>query len=52
MAGALGYPFRAVVDYRDYAYTWCKSSRSRARCSILRPDEVMLLPPECQGPKA
>ena len=24
LPGALGYPFRAVVDYDDFSYTWCK----------------------------
>ena len=52
LAGALGYPFRAVVDYRDYTYTWCKIEQVPGEMLVLLPDKVVLLPPECQGPKA
>ena len=52
VAGALGYPFRAVVNYDDYAYTWCKIEQVPGEMLVLLPDKVVLLPPECKGPKA
>jgi hypothetical protein len=52
LPGALGYPFRAVVDYRDYSYTWCKAEQVPGEMLVLAPDDVTLLPPECRGPKA
>jgi hypothetical protein len=52
IGGALGYPFRAVVDYRDYTYTWCKAEQVPGEMLVLLPDKVVLLPPECRGPKA
>jgi hypothetical protein len=50
--GALGYPFRAVVDYGDYTYTWCKAEQVPGEMLVLLPNKVVLLPPECRGPKA
>jgi hypothetical protein len=52
VGGALGYPFRAVVNYRDYTYTWCKTEQVPGEMLVLLPDKVVLLPPECRGPKA
>src|SRR5262249_32957323 len=26
-AGVIGYPFRAIVDYRTFNYTWCKTEQ-------------------------
>jgi hypothetical protein len=52
LGGAMGYPFRAVVDYRDYSYTWCKAEQVPGEMLVLLPDKVVLLPPECRGPKA
>ena len=52
IAGALGYPFRAVVDYDSYTYTWCKAEQVPGEMLVLLPDKVVLLPPECRGPKA
>ncbi len=52
MAGAMGYPFRVVVDYGDYTYTWCKAEQVPGEMLVLLPDKVVLLPPECRGPKA
>ncbi len=51
-AGALGYPFRAVVDYRTFTYNWCKTEQIPGELMVLAPKDVTLLPPECQGPKA
>jgi hypothetical protein len=52
LPGALGYPFRAVVDYSDFSYTWCKAEQVPGEMLVLLPDKVVLLPPECRGPKA
>ena len=51
-AGAIGYPFRAVVDYRTFTYNWCKTEQIPGEMMVLAPKDVTLLPPECQGPKA
>jgi hypothetical protein len=50
--GAMGYPFRAVVDYRDYSYTWCKVEQVPGEMLVLAPEDVTLLPPACRGPKS
>jgi hypothetical protein len=52
LPGALGYPFRAVLDYSDFSYTWCKAEQVPGEKLITTPDEVTLLPPACRGPKA
>jgi hypothetical protein len=52
IGGALGYPFRAVVDYGSYTYTWCKAEQVPGEMLVLLPEKVVLLPPECRGPKA
>jgi len=52
LPGALGYPFRAVVDYKTYAYTWCKAEQVPGEMLVLHPDDVTILPAECRGPKA
>ncbi len=50
--GALGYPFRAVVDYTDFSYTWCKAEQVPGEMLVLHPKDVTILPVECRGPKA
>lgn len=50
--GALGYPFRVVVDYDTYTYTWCKVEQVPGEMLVQLPDKVVLLPPECRGPRA
>ena len=53
MAGASGYPFRAVVDYRDYTYTWCKVEQMPGEMLVLAPDEVVRCwtRPSARGPR-
>ena len=34
-AGALGYPFRAVVDYRTFTYNWCKTEQIPGEMMVL-----------------
>ena len=50
--GALGYPFRAVVNYETFTYTWCKTELIPGEMLVLAPKDVTLLPQDCQGPKA
>jgi gas vesicle protein len=47
--GALGYPFRLVVDYRRFAYVWCKSTPVPGEQALPNPRTVVLLPPECRA---
>jgi hypothetical protein len=47
--GALGYPFRLVVDYARFAYVWCKSTPVPGEQVIPDPKSVVLLPRECRA---
>ena len=49
--GALGYPFRAVVDYQKFTYSWCKTEQVPGEMMVLAPKDVTLLPAACRGPK-
>ena len=42
--GAIGYPFRAVVDYATFAYAWCKAEQI--------PGEKLILDPKRRHPPA
>lgn len=50
--GIIGYPFRAVVDYRDFSYTWCKVEQRPGELLIQDPDSAVPLPEECRGPRS
>jgi hypothetical protein len=47
--GEIGYPFRAVVDWRTFAYTWCKTNPVPAELEVPDPRTVVELPPACRG---
>jgi hypothetical protein len=47
--GALGYPFRLVVDYARFAYVWCKSTPVPGELAIPDPRSVVGLPRECRA---
>jgi hypothetical protein len=47
--GALGYPFRLVVNYARFAYVWCKSTPVPGEQAIPDPRTVVQLPPECRA---
>src|SRR3954451_12458333 len=47
--GALGYPFRLVVDYARFAYVWCKSTPVPGEQAIPDPRTVVGLPRECRA---
>jgi type II secretory pathway pseudopilin PulG len=49
---AIGYPFRTVVDYKTFTYTWCKTEQVPGEMLVLSPKDVTLLPPACRGPKS
>jgi hypothetical protein len=52
ISGAIGYPFRAVVDYKTFTYSWCKTEQIPGELLILAPKDVTLLPPACRGPRS
>jgi hypothetical protein len=48
--GSIGYPFRAVVDFRRYAYSFCKVEGIPGELVIPDPRLVVALPRACQDP--
>jgi hypothetical protein len=48
--GEAGYPFRAIVDFRRFTYTWCKVEGIPGEMSIPDPRLVVALPRACQDP--
>jgi type II secretory pathway pseudopilin PulG len=50
-SGAIGYPFRTVVNYKTFTYTWCKTEQVPGEMLVLSPKDVTLLPAACRGPK-
>jgi hypothetical protein len=49
-AGAAGFPFRAVVDFRRFSYAWCKVEGIPGELVIPDPKLVVALPRACQVP--
>ena len=49
--GALGYPFRLIVDYARFSYVWCKSTPVPGEQVIPDPKTVVLLPRVCRAPE-
>jgi hypothetical protein len=49
-AGAAGYPFRAVVDFRRFTYAWCKVEAIPGELMVPDPRLVVALPRACQPP--
>jgi hypothetical protein len=49
-AGEAGYPFRAVVDFRRFTYSWCKVEGIPGELMIPDPRLVVALPRACQDP--
>jgi hypothetical protein len=50
--GAVGYPFRAVLNYKDFTYNFCKTEQVPGEMLVLNQKDVTLLPAACRGPKA
>ncbi len=49
VAGAIGYPFRAVVDFANFSYTWCRTEQFPGEMLIPNPSTVVRLPPACRA---
>jgi hypothetical protein len=47
-AGALGYPFRAVVDFERFTFAWCKTNPLPGERAVPDPRRLPLLPKACQ----
>ena len=52
LAGALGYPFRAVVHYDTFTYAWCKAELVPGEKLVVAPESAPLLPPACRPPSS
>jgi hypothetical protein len=50
VAGVIGYPFRAIVDYRTFTYAWCKTEQFPGEMMIPKASTVVELPPACRIP--
>jgi type II secretory pathway pseudopilin PulG len=48
-AGAVGYPFRAVVDFTSGRYAWCKTNPPPGERVVPDPRLVVELPAACRG---
>jgi hypothetical protein len=51
-SGALGYTFRAVLDYETFRYAWCKAELPPGEKSIQWNDERRALPEPCRAPRS
>jgi hypothetical protein len=49
-AGSIGYPFRAVVDFKRFSYAFCKVEGIPGELVIPDPRLVVALPRACQDP--
>jgi hypothetical protein len=49
-AGNLGYPFRAVIDFRRFTFAWCKMNPLPGERAVPDPRQLPLLPKACQAP--
>jgi hypothetical protein len=50
VGGKLGYPFRAVVDFRTFRFSWCKTNPIPGERVVPDPRTVVSLPQECRKP--
>jgi hypothetical protein len=50
VSGEIGYPFRAVVDFRRFTYVWCKTEQFPGELMIPDPRTVVRLPAACRAP--
>ena len=49
VGGELGYPFRAVVDFRAFSLAWCKTNPVPGERVVPDPRTVVELPPACRA---
>ena len=47
-AGSIGYPFRAVLDYYDFTYAFCRAEQFPGEKLMPDPRTVVQLPAACQ----
>jgi hypothetical protein len=50
IGGTIGYPYRAVVDFGKFSYTWCKTEQLPGERLIPDPRTVVQLPAACRAP--
>ena len=50
-SGMTGYPWRVVVDFRVFAYTYCRVEQIPGELMIQDPTQTVHLPDVCQGPR-
>jgi hypothetical protein len=48
-AGTIGYPFRAVLDYDDFTYAFCRVEQFPGEMLVPDPSKVVQLPAACRG---
>jgi hypothetical protein len=48
LAGSLAYPFRVVVDWQRFSYTWCKANPIPGERVVPDPSTVVDLPAACR----
>jgi hypothetical protein len=48
-AGSIGYPFRAVLNYKDFTYAFCRTEQFPGEQLIPDPATVVELPAPCRG---
>jgi hypothetical protein len=46
-SGTSGYPFRAIVDFGEFSYVWCKTNPVPGEHSVPDPRDVVELPRAC-----
>jgi hypothetical protein len=49
VAGSIGYPFRAVVDYSTFSYTFCRTEQFPGEMLVPDPRTVVQLPAACRA---
>jgi type II secretory pathway pseudopilin PulG len=49
IGGQLGYPFRAVVDFKGFSYAWCKTNPIPGERVVPDPRTVVELPKACRA---
>jgi hypothetical protein len=48
-AGSIGYPFRAVLDYEDFSYAFCRVEQFPGEKLVPDPSKVVQLPAACRA---
>lgn len=51
-AGSIGYPFKAVIDFRTGRLVWCKTNPPPGEQVVQDPSKLPRLPGECSDPGA